>query len=92
MQVRTARWGDVGAPFNFIYFTDIQKVVDKFKGIPFDPGPPESGAPPKVRAMLRGNSPPLAQLVNFTDIARAIDAFKGIAYPEAGPTSCPSCP
>lgn len=95
--VRTGHWGDVWPPFAALEstagqpsFTDIGKIVDKFKGIPFDPGPPENGAPIVVRAMLRGNLPPVGKDVNFTDIGKAVDAFKSLAYDEIGPCTCPS--
>ncbi len=95
LTIDTAKWGDVWEPFDGASqpnFTDIGKVVDKFKGIPYDPGPPESGAPPKVRAMLRENITPLGLKISFTDIGRVVDAWKTIAYPEDGPTACPACP
>ena len=93
LEVTTALWGDVWEPFGLVSFTDIGKVVDKFKGIPYDSGPPESGAPPKVRAMLRENIPPLDEKVNFTDIGKVVDAFKSIPYDEPGPSPCTDpCP
>ena len=78
--------------FDGTHFTDIGKVVDKFKGIPYEPGPPESGAPPKARAMLRDNVPPLDSEINFTDIGKVVDAFKTIPYAEDRPTACLACP
>ena len=75
-------------PFGNVNFTDISKIVDAFKGIPFVEGPPPGGAPKKARAMLRGNVPPAGALVNFTDIGKVVDAFKSIAYREVGPSAC----
>ncbi|MCH7840156.1 MAG: thrombospondin type 3 repeat-containing protein, partial [Planctomycetes bacterium] len=95
--VRTGHWGDVWSPFAAVEstegqpnFTDIGKVVEKFKGIPFDPGPPPDGAPITVRALLRSNLPPVDGKINFTDIGKVVDAFKSIAYDEIGPCACPS--
>ncbi|MCH7883884.1 MAG: hypothetical protein IIC01_01415, partial [Planctomycetes bacterium] len=85
VQFTTGLWGDLWAEFGLINFTDIGKVVDAFKGIPYDEGPPEDGAPPEVRAMLRGNVPPYSSRINFTDIGKVVDAFKTIAYGEFGP-------
>ena len=89
MEIRTGLWGDVWPPFGDVSFTDIGKVVEAFKGISFDEGPPPDGAPRKVRAMLRGNSAPFDSSINFTDIGNVVNAFKTIAYAEDGPTSCP---
>ncbi|MCH7839676.1 MAG: choice-of-anchor B family protein, partial [Planctomycetes bacterium] len=92
--IQTAKWGDVWAPFGGSgepTFTDIGKVVEKFKGIPFDPGPPTSGAPLKVQAMLRENILPLDTTLNFTDIGKVVNAFKKIPYSEVGPDTCPPC-
>jgi hypothetical protein len=84
LEIRTALWGDVWPPFGDVSFTDIGKIVDAFKSVPFVPG-----APNKWRAMLRDNSPPLDSTINFTDIGKVVDAFKTIAYAEDGPTACP---
>lgn len=89
LEIRTALWGDVWPPFGIISFTDINKVVEAFKSIPFVPGDPPDGAPRKMRAVLRGNSAPLGERITFGDIGKAVDAFKRIAYAEAGPTDCP---
>lgn len=88
LEVRTGKLGDVWASFGGISepnFADIGKVVEKYKGVPFDPGPPESGAPPKVRAMLRENVPPLETAVNFLDISIAVNGYKGLPYAPPGP-------
>ena len=90
--VETALWGDVWPPFGGAgqpNFTDISKIVEAFKSIPFIPGSPPDGAPRNVRAMLRENVPPLDSSINFTDIGKVVDAFKTIAYAEDGPTTCP---
>ena len=87
--VRTALWGDIWPPFGDVSFTDIGKMVEAFKSIPFVDGPPPDGAPRKMRAMLRDNSAPLGSKINFTDIGKVVDAFKTIAYAEDGPTNCP---
>ncbi|MCH7884852.1 MAG: S8 family serine peptidase [Planctomycetes bacterium] len=89
LEIKTALWGDVWPPFGDVSFTDIGKIVDAFKSIPFVEGNPPAGAPKKVRAMLRGNIAPLDSSVNFTDIGNVVSAFKTIAYAEDGPTACP---
>ena len=83
--VKTALWGDIWPPFGDVSFTDIGKMVDAFKHIPFVPGNPPDGAPRKMRAMLRENSVPFGADVNFTDIGKVVNAFKTIAYAEDGP-------
>ena len=86
LTIHTAKWGDVWPPFGGSgqpNFTDIGKVVDKFKDI---------SPPLKVQAMLRGNVPPLDTPVNFTDIGRVVEAFKGLPYNEVGPPACSPCP
>ncbi|MCH7840682.1 MAG: hypothetical protein IID38_10675 [Planctomycetes bacterium] len=89
LEVRTALWGDVWPDFGLVNFTDIGKIVEAFKGIPFVEGPPPSGAPNKWRAMLRDNEGAPGSKINFTDIGKVVDAFKTIAYQEDGPTDCP---
>ncbi|MCH7884064.1 MAG: hypothetical protein IIC01_02340 [Planctomycetes bacterium] len=89
LEIRTSLWGDVWPPFGTINFTDISKVVEAFKSIPFIPGDPPDGAPRKMRATLRGNSAPLGAPITFSDIGLTVDAFKTIPYAEAGPTACP---
>ena len=92
LEIRTALWGDVWPPFGNPgqpNFTDIGKIVEAFKRIPFVSGNPPDGAPRKVRAMLRGNSAPLDSTINFTDIGNVVNAFKTIAYAEDGPSACP---
>ena len=92
LDVTTALWGDVWEPFGNVNFTDIGKVVDKFKGIPYlekTETTDEDGAPSEVRGMLRDNVPPFSSQVNFTDIGNNVDAFKTIAYAEEGPIDCP---
>lgn len=89
--IETSDWGDVWPPQNVVgqpSFIDISKVVDKYKSVAFDPGPPVAGAPRKVGAMLHGNVPPLNDSVSFLDINLAVDAYKTIPYKEQGPTSC----
>ncbi|MCH7885991.1 MAG: hypothetical protein IIC01_12195, partial [Planctomycetes bacterium] len=83
--VRTALWGDIWPPFGDVSFTDIGKMVEAFKSIPFVDGPPPDGAPRKMRAMLRENSAPFDKAINFTDIGKIVNAFKTIAYAELGP-------
>ncbi len=80
LEIHTALWGDVWVPFGTVNFTDIGQVVDAWNSIPFIPGYPPTGAPKKVRAMLRGNSAPLSTKLNFTDIGQAVDAWKTIAF------------
>ena len=87
--VKTALWGDIWPPFGDVSFTDIGKMVEAFKHIPFVPGNPPDGAPRKMRAMLRENSAPFDSKINFGDIGKVVNAFKTIAYAEDGPTSCP---
>ena len=60
-------------------------MVEAFKRIPFIPGNPPDGAPRKMRAMLRDNSPPFGADVNFNDIGKVVNAFKTIPYDEDGP-------
>jgi hypothetical protein len=65
--------------------------VNKYKGIAYAAGPPESGGAPLVRAMSRGNVVPVGEQVIFLDIGNAVSGYKKIPYGEAGPVSCPSC-
>lgn len=90
--VTTGRLGDVVAPYAVDGgsaqpdFSDIGAVVSKFLG---------ALDPPKVRAMLRMNVPPVTSSIDFADISSAVDGFLGTAYPYSGPCSCPSdttCP
>ena len=91
LSISTALWGDVWEPWlGMVNFTDIGMVVEAFKRTPYDPGPPEAGAPPKVRAMLRNNVVPVSGDVTFTDIGRVVDAFKTKSYPDYGPCPCPT--
>ena len=77
-------------------FSDIGKLIEAFKGIPFDPGDPDaippippSGGPNKWRAMLRENEWAPNGPITFTDIGLAVSAFKSIAYNQFGPVDCP---
>jgi hypothetical protein len=90
LPLRTGHWGDVVSPFATLTsisgqpnFTDIGKVVDKFRG------QPQPGTPVKARLMLRGNLLPVLTQVNFTDIGKVVDAFRAIPYKETGPANCP---
>jgi hypothetical protein len=85
--VRTARWGDVGVPFQDILaarnqpnVTDIVLVVDKVKDA--------LGSLAKPRIQLRGNVPDPTLPANSTDIVLTVDAVKGDGFPYAGPTPC----
>jgi len=94
LTVRTGRWGDCWSPYGGSgqpSFLDINAVVNKYKGIAYAAGPPESGGAPLVRAMSRGNVVPVGEQVNFLDIGNAVSGYKKIPYGEAGPVSCPSC-
>jgi hypothetical protein len=92
----TARWGDVTDPMGDEQppnYQDITAGVEKFKRIPFDPGPPPTGALSKTRTMLRGNDLDVHSLVNFLDIGYVVRAYKGLPYGEAGPVECTEpCP
>ncbi len=83
LMINTARWGDIGAPFNPPSsstqpdFTDIGSLVNKFKGA--------LGAPIKARSLLGGADEEglidISPDVGFTHISACVDAFKGFPYP-----------
>ena len=62
------------APEDFVGFTDIGAMVDKFLNVP--------GAPQKSRADIMPCKPDLR--IDFTDIPAVVDAFLVLPYP------CPS--
>jgi hypothetical protein len=89
LEVRTARWADVTAPFqdrnwpliNQPNAMDIAAIVDKVKALP--------GSLTKTRAQLQpANVNPQAP-VSAMDIGFAVSAVKGQAYSFSGPTACP---
>ena len=95
LTVPTAKWGDVITPFGGAEpnFPDINEVVEKFKGIAFDPAPPPAGAPIQASCMLRDNTPPICGTkVNFRDIGFVVEGYKQIHYRPTGPTPCGPCP
>jgi hypothetical protein len=71
--------------------SDINAVVLKYKGVAYHLDD-DSGAPPKYRAMVRGNVLPLTEKVNFVDIGNVVNGYKSIHYPEPGPVTCAPCP
>jgi hypothetical protein len=85
--IRTARWGDVGPPFQDVSatrnqpnVTDIVFVVDKVKDV--------LGALAKPRILMRDNFPDPTLPANSTDIVLTVDAVKGAGFPYDGPTPC----
>ena len=88
LTIRTARFGDVAAPFNPPSPTaqpdgnDVLALVNKFKNLP--------GAPSKSSGQIYGNAIELNLDVGGLDVSAAVDAFKGLAYPYSGPCPCPS--
>jgi hypothetical protein len=95
--VQTGLWGDTFTPYGLVNFQDIGAEVNKYKGIMYSPGPPESGGPPKARAALRGNQVDLAPKINFIDIGLAVEGYKVIHYKFPGPVvhcnpPAPTCP
>ncbi|MFH1109620.1 MAG: FG-GAP repeat protein [Planctomycetota bacterium] len=88
LTIRTARFGDVAAPYNPPGTTtqpdaiDVTQLVNKFKNLP--------GAPIKPIAQLQPNLPELNADINALDVVAVVDAFKGSAYPFSGPCPCPS--
>ena len=89
--VSTAVWGDVAEPLadgRQPNFSDITAAVDKFKNVPFNPGPPPSGGLSKTRTMLRANLLDIHSQINFNDIALSVNAFRLAPYGEAGPEAC----
>ena len=87
LDVSTARWGDVVAPFNPPSMEtqpdmiDISKLVDKFRSV--------VGAPIKAHALLAGQIVCLSQDVGFADIGACVSAFGGFGYGYPGPGTCP---
>ncbi|MBI4141977.1 DUF4215 domain-containing protein [Candidatus Woesearchaeota archaeon] len=77
VQIKTSKWGDIDNSGS-VTFTDISKLVDKFKGY--------TTAPKMAQADVSPNTP--NQDVSFVDISAVVDAYKGLAYPYAGPASC----
>jgi hypothetical protein len=88
LTIRSARSGDVAAPYNPPGTTtqpdaiDVTQLVNKFKNLP--------GAPIKPIAQLQPNLPELNADINALDVVAVVDAFKGSAYPFSGPCPCPS--
>ncbi len=86
--LRTARWGDVIAPFNPPSTStqpdglDCAALIAKFKN--------QVGAISKVGTKLNPNLPELNADVDTIDIVMVVDAFKAFAYPFSGPCACPS--
>ena len=96
LTVRTPRYGEVWRPFapaapGQPNLSDINAVVLKYKGVAYHLDD-DSGAPPKYRAMVRGNVLPLTEKVNFVDIGNVVNGYKSIHYPEPGPVTCAPCP
>lgn len=85
--LRTARWGDVVAPFQNPSpaalsqpdIVDVTAVIDKFRGVPT--------ASITARTDLGPDLPNRA--VNIADVANCVDAFKGFAYLYNGILDCP---
>jgi len=83
---KTARSGDVEAPFNPPStstqpdVTDVAQLVNKFKSLP--------GALAKAIAQLQPNLPELNGDINALDILAVVDAVKQKAYPFGGPCPC----
>jgi len=91
LAIRTARWGDIVAPFAGSGsvqpdFTDIAAEVQKFLANP--------GAPIKAQTQLTPNMPDPTGPINFKDIAADVSAFLGVPYWIStgipGPYSVPS--
>jgi len=89
LQIVTARWGDVEAPFNPPAtsnqpdVTDVAQLVNKFKNL--------AGALVKAISQLQPGLPELNANINVLDILAVVDAFKNnIAYSFSGPCRCPS--
>lgn len=87
LPLSTARWGDVGAPFNPPSTTpqpdvlDISNLVSNLKNV--------VGAPTKVYAQLQPAILNPSDEANILDVVSAVDALKGIAYPYTGIEECP---
>jgi len=79
LELATARWADVEAPFGAPGgptepdFDDVSALVDKFKNQP--------GALSKARTKLQPAIPNMGSDVDFSDISMCVDAFKGMPYP-----------
>ncbi len=86
--VTTARWGDVGLPFQdpAAELTqpnvfDVTQFVDAVKLLP--------AAPSKPQAQLRPSVPDPGLNASVFEITLAVDAVKGSAYPFDAPAACP---
>ena len=79
LELATARWADVAAPFGAPGgpaepdFDDVSALVGKFKNQP--------GALSKTRTKLQPAIPDMGSDVDFSDITMCVDAFKGMPYP-----------
>jgi hypothetical protein len=84
--LRTARYGDVAAPFSPTAgqpdALDVTGLVNRFRGL--------SGAPARTWAQLQPNVPTLTGEVSGLDVTIGVDAVRGFAYPYSGPCRCPS--
>ena len=92
--LRTGLLGDDWPPFDPApgqpSFTDIGAAVNKYKGIPFSPGPTPAGGAPEWHALSRGNVVAGYDLstvtkVGFLDIGKTVESYKKIPYNEDGP-------
>ncbi|MCH7840834.1 MAG: hypothetical protein IID38_11450, partial [Planctomycetes bacterium] len=75
LEIRTALFGDVWPAFGSVNFFDINRVLEAFRSVPFDPGDPSYSKPPsgganQWRSMLRDNEGAPETQINFIDIAR----------------------
>lgn len=91
LQISTARWGDIIAPFQDVLapypaiqpdVRDLTAMVDTVKNIP--------SAMSKPNALLHPNAPDPSRKVNVIDLTLLTDTVKGLPYPYPGPTSCPT--
>jgi hypothetical protein len=92
--ILTSRMADAWPPFEAAgqpSFTDINTLVNKYKGIPFSPGNPPLGGAPEWHSLQKGNVVAdydvtvVNKKVGFLDIGVAVDGYKGIPYREPGP-------
>jgi hypothetical protein len=92
--VFTSRMADAWPPFATAGqpgFTDINTLVNKYKGIPFTPGATPLGGAPEWHTLQKGNVvgdydvSVVNKKVGFLDIGVAVEGYKGIPYKEPGP-------
>jgi len=97
LAIRTCKLGDAWPPFGGVgqpNYADISALVNKYKGIAFQPGAVPLGGAPEWHALLRSNVvaeydvTTANKKVNFQDIGHAVNGYKLVPYNLPGPAPC----